>query len=127
MSDLLYTWQLLVTAGTPSATPATTSLLVPASVVEVIEIMVPPGPHGTLGWQLWYGGGQLFPYNAGTWLVADDDTIKYVPAISYDGGAWSLKAYNSGTYDHTLYITTRLRALAALPVTVSSEQALIIG
>ena len=118
MSDLLYSWQFTITAGTTTSSPASLSMLIPATTVERFTVRVPPGPRGTVGWQLWYGGGLMFPFAAGTWIVADDTEVEFVPSTSYNGGAWSMHGYNSGVYDHTLYIEARVAALSATLQTV---------
>lgn len=126
MSDLLYTWQFTIPAGTLAASPASLSLLVPPTVVERFDVRVPPGPRGQVGWQLWFGGGQMFPFTSGTWIVADDTVVPFRPPTSYTSGAWSLVGYNTGVFNHTLYIEGRLLAYGTTPLVVPETEALAI-
>ncbi len=111
MIDALYTWQVVVPAGTLAAAPLTQSLLLPPSLLAELRVRIPPGPRGHVGWQVWYGGGQAFPRTAGTWLIADDVTVAIGPSASMSSGAWSLRAYNVGQYQHTLYVEGDVRAV----------------
>ncbi len=51
------------------------------------------------------GGNQVFPRNAGGFIVANGESetwpVKNVP----DSGAWDVTAYNTGTRNHIIYIT----------------------
>lgn len=91
--------------GTAIATPQRTAMTMPARVVRRLEIMVPPGPAGFVGFQITSNGKQVVPVNDGTWLVTDDETLTFDLTDTITSGAWQLTAYNTGTYDHTLYVT----------------------
>jgi hypothetical protein len=56
-----------------------------------------------------------------TWIVADDATVTIEPPADMTSGAWSLRAYNTGTYSHTLYVELHAEpaAAATAQVTVS--------
>jgi hypothetical protein len=110
MSELVYSWQFTVPAGTQPGTPASFAMQVSPQLVQAINVRVPPGPHGCVGFQVDYGGGQAFPYGLGSWMVADDSNIITTPPADLTSGAWKLIAYNTGTYDHTLYVTMSVAA-----------------
>lgn len=111
-----------VPAGTAAASPATITLAVPAGVIDKIRWRVPPGPRGHLGWCLAMGGVQVLPDDSGTFIVADNEYDELVVSGLPDSGAWQLRGYNTGSYDHTVYLDfyTTPTALASQPVTIDS-------
>jgi hypothetical protein len=121
MAGRLYTFQCTVPASTAITSPATFSLAIPSGSSVSVTVRIPPGPRGEVGWQLYYGGSLAFPYQTGTWLVADDAVVTIEPPADMTSGAWRLSAYNTGTYPHTLYIEVRADTTtqAAAQVTVS--------
>lgn len=93
-----------VTNGTPIATPQLTNLAMPARQVERIKVRVPPGPGGTVGFALALSGVPIIPWQSGQWIVADNEVVDLPLEGFPSSGAWQLRAYNTGVYDHTLYV-----------------------
>ena len=91
-----------VPAGTLQANPQVTSLAMPARIVRRVEIKVPPGPHGLVGFQLTSGGVPMIPINPGQFLTPDGETIGWDLDGFIDSGAWQITAYNTGAFNHTL-------------------------
>jgi hypothetical protein len=110
-------FQVLVPAGTAQDAPQQTALTMPAREVQSIEILVPPGPRGNLGFALSSGGNTIIPEQLGEWIVADGEKIVWELQDQIDSGGWELTAYNTGIYDHTVY----LRFLVNLPPSQTSE------
>ena len=102
------TYAVVVPAGTAEATPQLSDLAMPARIVRGIRVRVPPGPGGELGWALAAAGQAIIPWGGGTWIVADDEVITWTPEQTIESGAWQLLAWNTGTYDHTVYVTFEL-------------------
>jgi hypothetical protein len=50
------------------------------------------------------GGVQVLPGVAGEWVVADDEADDWEIFNLPDSGAWQLTGYNTGSYDHTVYL-----------------------
>ena len=97
-----------VPAGTPSTAPLVSALSMPARVVDSIRVRVPPGPRGLVGWALAASGTPIVPWNAGAWMIQDDEITDWSLTGQITSGAWQLIAYNSGTYDHAIYLTFAL-------------------
>src|SRR6185437_2451788 len=93
-----------VPAGTPEATPVTVALTLGTLLVNKIRWRVPPGPRGNLGWYLSMGGVQVVPDDKGAYVVADDEYDDWEIDNLPESGAWQLTGYNTGTYDHTVYL-----------------------
>jgi len=94
-----------VPAGTAITAPQVTDLAMPARVVRKIRVRIPPGPSGAVGWALGAAGERVLPWGPGQWIVADDEAIEWELVDQITSGAWQLQAYNTGVFDHTLYIT----------------------
>ena len=90
--------------GTPTTALVTVNLSIVPATVDKIRWRVPPGPRGNLGWYLSMGGVQVLPDVAGEFVVADDEYDDWEIDGLPDSGAWQLTGYNTGSYDHTVYL-----------------------
>lgn len=97
-----------IPAGTLVSAPATIALTMPPRIVLGVNVRVPPGPRGEVGWALAAAGVAVLPWNAGAWIVTDDESIDWPLSQQIDSGAWQLIAYNTGVFPHTLYVTFML-------------------
>lgn len=114
MAVEIHAFQVLVAKGTPKATPQLSALSMPARLVERVEIRVPPGPRGQLGFALAAAGNPILPSNPGAWIVADDKDLNWTLEEQISSGAWQLLAYNTGAFDHTLYLDFHVQLPANL-------------
>lgn len=104
MAQEIRSFQVLTPTGTLAASPLVTDLSFPPRTVQQVEITVPPGPSGLVGFALGLAGQPIIPLNAGEWIVTDDERISW-PLVDYpNSGAWQLTTYNLGDYDHTIYV-----------------------
>lgn len=97
-----------ITAGTTQAAPSLTALSMPARIVRHIHARIPPGPNGLMGWALASGGVPIIPWNAGAWFVANDEVFDWDLEGQISSGAWQLRGYNTGRYDHSVYLVFEL-------------------
>jgi len=97
-------FQVTVPFGTLVATPLVVPLTMPARIVDRIAVRIPPGPNGLVGFAFTASNNPIIPYNGGSWIVANDETITWDLTEQITSGAWQLTAYNLGLYDHTLYV-----------------------
>lgn len=104
MAREVYRFGVTVPHGTTQAAPQVTSLKMPDREVSRVEIKIPPGPHGLVGFQLASGGVQMIPINAGQFINADDETLGWNLEGFITTGAWQMIAYNLGAFDHTLEV-----------------------
>ena len=111
-AQVIQQFAVTVPAGTLEADPYTLDLAVGANMqVQAIRWQVPPGPRGNLGFALTSMGAWVFP-SGGGWVTPDDDTDTWEVEDTMDSGAWALTAYNTGIYEHTVYLTFFLAPLA---------------
>jgi hypothetical protein len=100
----VFEFDCLIPAGTPKTAPVTVAMAMPARVVTSIEVKVPPGPNGVMGFQIGASGRQVIPGNLGAFIVTSDETINWDQVDQIDSGAWQLFGYNTGIYPHTVYV-----------------------
>lgn len=104
MARELYEFQALIPAGTPLFAPVTIAVTMPVRLVRSIEWMVPPGPGGTMGWALAAAGQNIIPVNRDAWIVTDNEQRTWELTDTIESGAWQVKGYNTGLFDHTVYL-----------------------
>lgn len=76
----------------------------PARTVVEIEIRIPPGPNGELGFAIGMAGQNIIPFNSNEWIVTSDEVIRWQFETPLNSGAWQCQSYNTGTYDHTIQV-----------------------
>lgn len=111
MSREIRAYSCVVPAGTTLVAPASFDLSFPPRQVDTLEIVVPPGPSGTVGFAVQNSNVTVIPYDSDEFLVMSNEKVSW-PLDGYiDSGSWNLLAYNTGTLDHTIYV----RFLLSLP------------
>jgi hypothetical protein len=111
VSTEVRTYQFTIPAGTAIATPQTMDLSFPPRNVEEIHLVFPPGPMGAVGVAIGAAGQPVIPYNAGAWIIADDDTVKWPVVGAHNSGSWEAFGYNLGNFPHTIGIRFLLTTL----------------
>lgn len=101
-------YSVSIPAGTTAAAPQRTALAMPARIVRRLSVRFPPGPQGQVGVQVGSGGVQVIPWDTGTWLIGDNETLAFDLYGQLESGAWQLIAYNTGAYAHSVYLTFEL-------------------
>jgi hypothetical protein len=97
-------FEVTVPAGTASSAPQRTSLAFPDGEAVRLEIRMPPGPSGLVGFQVHYSGQSVIPYRGSTFIKGDDERFDWDLERYPERGDWELLAYNTDIYDHTLYL-----------------------
>jgi hypothetical protein len=101
-----------VAAGVAIAAPTTTALSLRDAILERVEVKVPPGPSGVLGFRILHSGQTVIPFRSADWIIADDETLAWDVEGYPTGSKWSVQAYNTGIYPHSLYFRFLFRELA---------------
>jgi hypothetical protein len=113
MAGRVYTFAVTVPAGTLQASPQVTALTIAPGRVTALQVHMLPGHNGAVGYALGYAGTQYYPFNSGGWETIESGNRDYSPSDDMDAGSWSLVAYNTGAYDHTLTVRIETEPLAA--------------
>lgn len=103
MADRIEAFTTTVTAGTLAAVPAVTGLPFRDGIVRQIDVRIPPGPSGLMGFVIAYAGVGIIPDTASTWLVMDNERWSFTVDDNPTGGQWEVIAYNTDVYDHSIY------------------------
>lgn len=114
MARELRAYSATVPAGTLITAPAEFDLSFDPREVRRIEIDIPPGPRGEVGFYLAVSGQRVIPFNGGQWIVANDEHLGWDTADYPDSGSWQLFAYNTGYYPHTLGVRFHVDLPAAM-------------
>ena len=107
--------QVTIPPLTTIASGFTADLSFPARVVRSIEVVVPPGPRGEVGWRLGAAGVAVIPVEPLGWVITDDEVIHWPLEGAWDSGSWELFAYNTGRYPHTLQFRFLVDLAGAAP------------
>lgn len=108
MATRYETPQLVVPANTPILAPVQAPLYANRAAIEQLEVLVPPGPSGLVGFAFWHSSRQVIPKIDGTWIIADGETVRIQIADLNPFPNWTIRAYNLDSYPHTLYVRVAL-------------------
>ena len=104
MSAEIRSYTISVPAGTPIAAPVEVDCTFPPRAVDRVEIIVPPGPNGVLGFYIANSGVQVIPYDSDDWIISNDEKIVWDLDSQITSGSWQVFAYNTGVNNHTFYV-----------------------
>jgi hypothetical protein len=124
--DEIYVFEITVPPGVPSTAPQTFACAMPPRDIAAIDVKVPPGFNGKVGFQIAAAGQQQIPINVGAFVVTNDEEISWDWTNSVNSGAWQVLAYNIGTYPHTFEVRFRVNLVGAHRATIY-PQPLAIG
>lgn len=100
----LYSFQVTIPAGTAITAPFRQSVPIPVRMVDRLEITIPPGPSGLMGFAITMGGLNVIPLQAGTYIVTDNQQFDWPIEGLPTSGAWQVSGYNIDVWDHTVYL-----------------------
>lgn len=104
-----------VPPGTPVASPVTIPTELGIFQVTFIEVNVPSGFNGQVGFYIASSGQQVLPFRSGAtpnWLILNDTEKHWDLEDQPDSGDWAIVAYNTGNFPHTLYVTFGVNPVA---------------
>jgi hypothetical protein len=105
MASELHQFAFTIPAGTTIAVPATQQLTMPPRQVTQLNVKVPPGPRGLMGFAIGASGQAIIPAIPGSWIVTDNHLYEWPLENYIDSGAWEAFGYNLGNFPHTIYLT----------------------
>jgi hypothetical protein len=104
VSRELRAFSATIPAGTLQSAPGLFDMSFPTRVVDEIQVFVPSGPNGTVGFAFANAGTKVIPYNQGGFIVANNEVIPIVLTHQVTSGSWQLVGYNNGAFDHTIFV-----------------------
>lgn len=118
MADRIEVLSATVPAGNGSSARSFIGLPFQNGIVSRLEIRVPPGPSGLVGFQIWHSQQRIIPYGSDTFIVANDETLTFDLTGFPQGRFWTLCAYNTDAYDHSVELRFHVdEPVAAAPAT----------
>lgn len=103
MASRIELFSVTIPAGTLPSAPLVTPILFDIATVDRIEVLVPLGCNGLVGFQLRHSGEGVFPREDNRWIVANGETLQWPIEEVPTGQAWAVRGYNQGIHSHTLY------------------------
>jgi hypothetical protein len=104
MATRIEPFSVTVAAGTTQAAFQRTALRFDQGTVTQIDVRVPPGAAGLVGFRIAHSNQSVLPYKGNTWFVMDNDKAEWHLESFPDGDGWELWAYNLDLYAHTVYV-----------------------
>lgn len=104
MADIIHQFQVSIPAGTTKASPFSKSFSLPSEIIQLIDLDVPPGPGGLMGFYLAASGQQVIPFEMGQYLVWDDREKSWPVENFPTSATWSIVGYNLGVFPHTVVV-----------------------
>jgi len=105
------------TATIPANTPKTALYVAPITLdyfdIESVDLEVPPGPAGLMGFYLARSGQQVIPYESGEFLVWDDRFDSWYLTDQPTGSGWQIVGYNLDVYDHDVVVRFHVNLIGA--------------
>lgn len=108
-----------IPGGTPESAPVTVDLELDNWSIEQIDLEVPPGPAGLMGFQVYNNGVAWIPYGAGQWLVWDNTKESYYMTDQPNGSGWAIVGYNEGFYEHSVTVRFHVNPVAPIASTTA--------
>lgn len=117
MATRILPYRVTIPAGTPETAPATIPIDLDNWDIEALDLEVPPGSAGLMGFQVFNNGVAWVPYGDGEWLVWDDVKERYYLTDQPNASGWAVVGYNTGTYDHDVILRFHVNPPAAIATT----------
>lgn len=114
MALRVFQFAAVIPAGTPTDVPATIPLDIDNWDLESLDLQVPAGPGGLMGFAIFNNGVQWVPAGQGQWLVWDDVQQSWPLSGQPNASGWSVVGYNTGVYDHTVVVRMHVNLPAAV-------------
>lgn len=113
MASRILPFRITVPAGTPDTAPHVQDIDLDGWIVQRLDLDVPAGPAGLMGFQVFNNGVPWLPYGADEWVIWDDVKDTWYLDGQPNAGGWEVRAYNTGTYDHSLTVRAHVEPVNA--------------
>ena len=118
MSNEIRSYTLTIPAGTPSTAPVLLDVSFPPRNVDGVQVIVPPGSSGLVGWAILNSNLRVIPYQSDPWIITAGESITWPLSRQITSGSWQVAGYNTGTQPHSVYFRFLLSWLPILGRTV---------
>lgn len=112
-------FSVTIPAETPQTAPVTIGLPMDNWDIEQIDLEVPPGPSGLMGFYVSNNGVQWIPQTAGSFLVWDNTKQSWPLSDQPNASGWAITGYNTGVYPHNVIVRMHVNPTSAETPTVT--------
>lgn len=123
MATEIRAYTLTIPAGTTAAAPLVQDCTFPPRRVDAVQVIVPPGPSGLVGWCVMNSRVRVIPYDSDPWIITAGESITWPLERQVNSGSWQVAGYNTGTVDHKVYFRF-LVSLLGTPAASNLPQAI---
>lgn len=121
MADRLELFPITVAANTAINAPVTTPMVFLQGEVVEIDVKIPPGPSGNVGFFIRAGGTQYIPRTSGKYIVPDNDYFTWPLINAINSGSWAITCYNTDIYPHLIQVFFQVNELQYAPSLLTSS------
>jgi hypothetical protein len=103
----IYTEEIIIPANTPESSPITKETTIQGYFLEKVHVLIPHGHQALAGLRIKYGLKQIIPYEEGTWIKGEGESLTFTPLYELPEYTCKLilEGYNEDdTYDHSFYL-----------------------
>lgn len=125
MAAEVHQFTCVIPAGTAKSSPVTFAIGLPNYEVESIDVEVPPGPSGLMGFQIAVSGQQWIPWEAGQYITWDNRAVSWTLVDQPNLGAWQVIGYNTDVYAHEVVVRLHVNPLM-IPVATTVPSITIV-
>lgn len=104
MAREVYAFTVTIPPNTPQNSLFAQQMTIPVRRVSTLEIVVPPGPSGLMGFVITMGGIRVIPSAIQSFIITDDERITWPLTDQPTSGAWQLSGYNTDVWPHSVYL-----------------------
>lgn len=120
MAAEIRAYTLTIPAGTTPTAPLVLDVSFPARVVDAVQVIVPPGPSGLVGWCIMNSRLRVIPYDSDPWIITAGESITWPLSNQVTSGSWQVAGYNTGSVDHAVFFRFLLSLLPAASAPASN-------
>ena len=117
MAIRVFQFDSTIPAGTPAGSPVTVAIALDNWQLESLDLEVPPGPAGLMGFYVSNNGVQWIPQSPGTFIVWDDKKDSWTFEDQPNASGWAVVGYNTGFFDHSVITRWHVNQPTAADVT----------
>jgi len=115
MAAEIHQFTVTIPALTAMSSPVTIDLALDYFDIESVDLEVPPGPAGLMGFYLARSGQQWIPYEAGEFIVWDDRFDSWTLEDQPTSAGWEVVGYNTDVFDHVVVVRFHVNIIGAAP------------
>jgi hypothetical protein len=104
MATEIHQFSATIPAGTAIDSPVSIPLEQANYEIESIDIEVPPGPNGLVGFQIYLDDTPWIPFEPLEWIIWNDHSDSWQTENQVVNGGWNVVGYNLGIYYHTVTV-----------------------